>query len=61
MPRQWSQERYVAAPKYAAAALSGQKVPGSDLPYVVHVVMVAMEVRDVGIRYTESNLFDFSL
>jgi (p)ppGpp synthase/HD superfamily hydrolase len=44
MPRQWSQEKYVAALKYAAAAHSGQKVPGSDLPYMVHVVMVAMEV-----------------
>jgi (p)ppGpp synthase/HD superfamily hydrolase len=44
MPSQWSQEKYVAALKYAAAAHSGQKVPGSDLPYVVHVVMVAMEV-----------------
>jgi len=44
MPSQWSQEKYVAALKYAAAAHSGQKVSGSDLPYVVHVVMVAMEV-----------------
>jgi (p)ppGpp synthase/HD superfamily hydrolase len=44
MPSQWSQEKYVAALKYAAAAHSGQKVPGSDLPYVIHVVMVAMEV-----------------
>ena len=44
MPSQWSQEKYVAALKYAAAAHLGQKVPGSDLPYVVHVAMVAMEV-----------------
>jgi hypothetical protein len=44
MPSQWSQEEYVAALKYAAAAHLGQKVPGSDLPYVVHVAMVAMEV-----------------
>jgi (p)ppGpp synthase/HD superfamily hydrolase len=44
MPSQWSQEKYVAALKYAAAAHSGQKVSGSDLPYVVHVAMVAMEV-----------------
>jgi hypothetical protein len=44
MPSEWSQEKYVAALKYAAAAHLGQKVPGSDLPYVVHVVMVAMEV-----------------
>jgi (p)ppGpp synthase/HD superfamily hydrolase len=44
MPSQWSQDKYVAALKYAAAAHLGQKVPGSELPYVVHVVMVAMEV-----------------
>jgi (p)ppGpp synthase/HD superfamily hydrolase len=44
MPSQWSQEKYVAALKYAAAAHLGQKVPGSELPYVVHVAMVAMEV-----------------
>lgn len=44
MPSQWSQDRYVAALKYAAAAHLGQKVPGSDLPYVVHMAMVAMEV-----------------
>jgi (p)ppGpp synthase/HD superfamily hydrolase len=44
MPSQWSQEKYVGALKYAAAAHLGQKVPGSDLPYVVHVAMVAMEV-----------------
>lgn len=44
MPSQWSQEKYVAALKYAASAHLGQKVPGSDLPYVVHVAMVAMEV-----------------
>ena len=44
MPSQWSQEKYVAALKYAAAAHLGQKGPGSELPYVVHVAMVAMEV-----------------
>lgn len=44
MPNRWSQEKYVAALKYAATAHSGQKVPGSDFPYVVHVVMVAIKV-----------------
>jgi (p)ppGpp synthase/HD superfamily hydrolase len=47
MSSQWSQDIYVAALKYAAAAHLGQKVPGSDLPYVVHVAMVAMEVIHV--------------
>jgi len=40
----WSQEKYITALKYAAEAHHGQKVPGSDLPYIVHVTMVAMEV-----------------
>jgi len=44
MPSQWSQDKYVAALKYAAAAHLDQKIPGSDLPYVVHAAMVAMEV-----------------
>jgi guanosine-3',5'-bis(diphosphate) 3'-pyrophosphohydrolase len=40
----WSQEKYAAALKYAAQAHSGQLVPGSELPYVVHVATVAAEV-----------------
>lgn len=44
MPTTWSQEKYIKALKFAAEAHNGQTVPGSDLPYVVHVTMVAMEV-----------------
>jgi len=44
MPSTWSRERYIRSLKFAAAAHNGQTVPGSDLPYVVHVTMVAMEV-----------------
>ena len=44
MPSTWSQEKYIKALQYAAQAHKGQRVPGSDLPYVVHVTMVAMEV-----------------
>jgi (p)ppGpp synthase/HD superfamily hydrolase len=44
MPSNWNQEKYIKAFKYAAEAHDGQTVPGSELPYVVHVVMVAMEV-----------------
>jgi len=40
----WSQEKYIQALKFAAKAHGSQKVPGSDLPYVVHVTMVVMEV-----------------
>ena len=44
MPSTWSQDKYIRALKFAAEAHHGQTVPGSDLPYIVHVTMVAMEV-----------------
>jgi (p)ppGpp synthase/HD superfamily hydrolase len=40
----FSPDRYVAALRFAATKHSAQKVPGTDLPYVVHVVTVASEV-----------------
>ena len=40
----WSQELYIKAFKFAARAHKGQKVPGSDLPYIAHLSMVAMEI-----------------
>ncbi len=44
MPSTWSQDKYIRALKFAAEAHHGQTVPGSDLPYIVHVTMVAMEI-----------------
>jgi (p)ppGpp synthase/HD superfamily hydrolase len=44
MPSIWNQEKYINALRYAARLHQDQKVPGSDLPYIVHVAMVAMEV-----------------
>jgi len=44
VPSTWSQEKYIRSLKYAAKAHNGQTVPGSDLPYIIHVTMVAMEV-----------------
>ncbi len=44
MNEMWNPEKYIQALKYAARAHHGQKVPGTDLPYVVHIAMVAMEV-----------------
>jgi hypothetical protein len=32
----WSQETYIKACQFAANAHKGQKVPGTNLPYVVH-------------------------
>lgn len=40
----WSQESYIAAYQFAARAHNGQKVPGTDLPYIVHVSLVTMEI-----------------
>lgn len=40
----WSPERYLAAWNYAAAMHGGQKVPGTELPYLTHIGAVAMEV-----------------
>lgn len=37
-------ERFAAALRFAAAAHRGQTVPGSELPYLVHVTTVAAEV-----------------
>ncbi len=40
----WDPDRYADALRYAAHRHHGQLVPGSDLPYVTHVVSVAAEV-----------------
>lgn len=37
-------DRFSRALEFAARSHAGQKVPGSELPYVVHVMKVAMEV-----------------
>lgn len=40
----WSQDRYTAAASFAAEAHLGQTVPTGELPYLLHVTLVAMEV-----------------
>ena len=40
----WSQESYIKALLFAANAHNGQKVPGSELPYLTHLTMVSMEI-----------------
>lgn len=40
----WSQECYLKAMKFAALAHADQRIPGSELPYVVHLAQVAMEI-----------------
>jgi len=40
----WLQEDYINAYRFAAEAHNGQLVPGTGLPYVVHISLVSMEV-----------------
>ena len=44
MPDHWSQDTYIKAYKFAAEAHNGQLVPGTTLPYLMHISMVAMEI-----------------
>lgn len=40
----WSQESYIKAYRFAAEAHQGQCFPGTDLPYLVHLSFVSMEI-----------------
>lgn len=40
----WSQEAYLVASRFAAEAHAGQLVPGTSLPYLLHLTQVTMEV-----------------
>ena len=40
----WSPDLYLQAARFAARAHNAQKVPGSELPYLLHVTTVAAEV-----------------
>jgi (p)ppGpp synthase/HD superfamily hydrolase len=40
----WSQEIYIKAYKFAAHAHQGQLIPGTDLPYLMHLSLVSIEV-----------------
>lgn len=44
MSSSWSQDKYIKAYWFAAEAHNGQLLPGTHLPYIVHVSLVAMEV-----------------
>ena len=55
------QELHIGAYQYAAKAHNGQLLPGSDLPYIVHLSLVSMEIKaasTVGSRNLEG---DFAL
>ena len=40
----WSQETYIKAFRFAAKAHLGQTFPGTDLPYIMHVSFVCIEI-----------------
>ncbi|MBH8555806.1 bifunctional (p)ppGpp synthetase/guanosine-3',5'-bis(diphosphate) 3'-pyrophosphohydrolase [Nostocaceae cyanobacterium CENA357] len=40
----WPPENYIKAFKFAAHAHQGQKIPGSEIPYIMHLSFVSMEV-----------------
>ncbi|WP_041277742.1 HD domain-containing protein [Desulfotalea psychrophila] len=39
----WDQDKYLEAWNFASAIHNGQKIPGSDIPYINHLGLVAME------------------
>ncbi|HET6846265.1 MAG TPA: HD domain-containing protein [Anaerolineales bacterium] len=47
MSSDWSQDLYIRAYRFAAHAHRWQKVPGTSLPYIMHLSFVAMEVLAV--------------
>src|SRR5512143_382662 len=47
MPSSWSQDLYVKAYKFAAQAHRWQWVPGTSIPYIMHLSFVAMEIMAV--------------
>jgi (p)ppGpp synthase/HD superfamily hydrolase len=40
----WSQEKYTRAYWFAAEAHKAQLIPGKDLPYLIHIGLVSMEI-----------------
>jgi (p)ppGpp synthase/HD superfamily hydrolase len=44
MQNHWSQDAYIRAYRFAAEAHNSQFVPGTTLPYIMHVSYVAMEI-----------------
>ena len=55
MTNSWSQEKYIKALKYAAIAHKKQKVPGTNLSYLMHISLVCMEVFAVVHRQKQIN------
>lgn len=46
----WDQENFIKAWNFASHVHNGQLVPGTDIPYINHIGIVAMEVMAVIVR-----------
>ncbi|WP_310413472.1 HD domain-containing protein [Chamaesiphon sp. OTE_8_metabat_110] len=44
MVSNWDRELYIKACRFAAQAHLGQLIPGSNLPYLLHLNLVSMEI-----------------
>jgi (p)ppGpp synthase/HD superfamily hydrolase len=44
MLNNWSQETYIKAYRFAAIAHQGQKFPGTEISYIMHLSFVSMEI-----------------
>jgi (p)ppGpp synthase/HD superfamily hydrolase len=44
MTSPWDRELYIKACRFAAQAHQGQLIPGSELPYLLHLNLVSMEI-----------------
>lgn len=55
MKNLWSQEKYIRAIRFAAKAHLGQKYPGTDAPYLLHLSMVSMEIMTALTNETDLN------
>lgn len=49
----WNQDNYIKAWNYASSAHNGQLVPGSTIPYINHIALVAMEAM-TAVAYDDS-------
>ena len=52
----WDQDLYLQTLLFAGKAHIGQKVPGTEMSYVVHITNVAMEVANALVNSNESQL-----
>lgn len=44
IPKNWTQEAYIKAYKFAAEAHQDQKFPGTEISYIMHLSFVSMEL-----------------